>query len=111
MNWHDFQVTPEPPLQWISLTMPSPFPTTQATSPAANWTTPLKRQPVGRGSAAQDSAQHLEPLSVPLGTVLTSLDRATSTLKVARIKELEGTQALILAATWTGAPMPSISAE
>ena len=64
-----------------------------------------------RESAAQGSAQHLGALSVPLVTALISLERVTSSLKVTRIKEVEGQPTLSLPSNWTIATMPSISAE
>ena len=90
-----------------------PSPTTRATSPAATRTTPLRWRLAAREPAVRGNARRSEPRSVPRGIVRKTPEPVMwgSMTKQLRIKEGEDQLTLTQGATWTGAPMPSTSAE
>ena len=90
-NTNNIQVTPQLSPQWISLTMHSPTPTTQATSPAATRTTPSRWQLAGREPAVRGNVRCSGPRSVPPEIVRTTPEAVilSSVMTLLRIKEGE----------------------
>ena len=92
---------------WISLTMPSHTPRTQATSPAATRTTPLRWRLAAREPAARGNARRSGPPSVPLRIVQTTPEpvRLTSPVKVPMIDQGDSQLLLCQGLIWRGAPV------